>query len=336
MHEKALLYLNEAIELEPRFQDARKERAISYFELERFELALKEYQHVYGSKVPYRGNHLQIPLLIPLIGFENFSTLEFSKGLLYGSLLGSREGTIEFVSSIRGSLSFLWSFACSPVEVSKELIEALIDIGNFLAHGRINELIEVAVPELSECRRCWDSWSDYTKGQKMGFIVSKYSISVFYYVSTAAGGICFYNALRRENMMAILGRYVKTHNTLILKESSELAKKSRAILNKASRGSVVAHNSNVAPHVMQKKHMWEKVIEISGNIEEDFRKVVLFLDNQKILNGECKLNSGRNGIKTYKYTKNYGREKIVAYFEVTEDGIPLLRNAYVKDIPKIK
>jgi hypothetical protein len=37
-------------------------------------------------------------------------------------------------------------------------------------------------------------------------------------------------------------------------------------------------------HVMQSKHAWNRVIELSGNIEEDFKKVVTFIENKNIIN----------------------------------------------------
>ena len=210
-------------------------------------------------------------------------SLEFAKGLLYGTMLGGKEESVQFVSSVRGGLTFLWSFACSPIDVSKELIEALHDIGEFLASGKVDILLEEALPELFECRQYWDSWSEYTKGEKIGFIIGKYSIAAFYYLATPRAGIYFYNKLRRANIVAILECYSVTRSVHILEASAKQAKKSTSILKKASSGFIVPHNPNVLPHILIKKHRWDKFIKLTGNPEKDFEKLAIFLEDQKIL-----------------------------------------------------
>lgn len=117
--------------------------------------AMQDYQRVARNTSPCR-----------LVSFANneTSSLEFSRGILHGSLEGTRHETIEFVSCIRGSFSFLWAFACSPIEVSKEVSEAIYAMGDFIAHSNVSDLLSAALPELVECRQCWNSWSEYTKG----------------------------------------------------------------------------------------------------------------------------------------------------------------------------
>ncbi|MCI0382526.1 MAG: hypothetical protein L0207_05710 [Chlamydiae bacterium] len=244
--------------------------------------------------------------------------------------MGGRESTIEFVSSIRGGLTFLWSFACSPIDVSKELIETLYEIGELLASGRICYLLEEALPELFECGKYWDTWSDYTKGQKLGFIIGKYSILAFFTVTTFKGGAYFYNKLKRANIMAILERYSLKKSPIILEESAKHAKKSETILKKAANGSIVAHNPNVLPHVFTKKHQWDKFIKLTGDHEKDFEKLVAFLENQKILQCSREIDYAHKGVITYKYTREIGKDKIIALFEINKKNVPLLKNAWVE------
>ena len=331
LYEDAIKLLDEAIKQDPYEKEAYKERAFSYFELNRIDLALEDYRHVMDSKLCYRQNFQNCSLTIHPPVFGNISPpLDFAKGLLHGTMLGGREGTIEFVSSVRGGLTFLWSFACSPIDVAKELIEALYEIGEFLASGRVDVLLQEALPELFECREHWDSWSEFTKGQKLGFIIGKYSIVAFYYLATPNVGIHFYNNLKRANIMAILRRYSVTKSAHILEASAKHAKKSASILKKAATGSIVPHNPNVLPHVFTKKHHWDKFIKITGNHEKDFEKLALFLEEQKILQCSRKLNYEHGSVITYKYTKDMGREKIIALFEINKEGLPLLRNAWVE------
>ncbi|MDN3506607.1 MAG: tetratricopeptide repeat protein [Simkaniaceae bacterium] len=331
LYKDAVQFLDEAIKLNPYEKEAYKERALSYFELNRIDLALEDYKRAIDPSPPYKRRIRNCSLAIhPATLGEVPPSLDFANGLLYGTLLGGREGSIQFVSSVRGGLTFLWSFACSPIDVSKELIEALHDIGEFLASGRVDVLLQEALPELFECREYWHSWSEYTKGQKLGFIIGKYSILAFYYLATADFGIHFYNNLRRANIMAILGRYSVTRSTHILEASAKHAKKSTSILKKATGGSIIPHNPNVLPHIFTKKHRWDKFIKLSGNLEKDFDSLVLFLERQGILQCEREIDWAHKSVTTYKYTKEIGRDKITAIFEINKENLPLLRNAWVE------
>ncbi len=330
LYEDAIPFLNEAIRREPSAKEAYKERALSYFELNKIDLAFKDYKQVIEDLPPpyrrYNRNFLGYTSILE----NTLPSLDFAKGLLHGTLLGGRESTIEFVSSIRGGLTFLWSFACSPIDVSKELIETLYEIGELLASGRICYLLEEALPELFECGKYWDTWSDYTKGQKLGFIIGKYSILAFFTVTTFKGGAYFYNKLKRANIMAILERYSLKKSPIILEESAKHAKKSETILKKAANGSIVAHNPNVLPHVFTKKHQWDKFIKLTGDHEKDFEKLVAFLENQKILQCSREIDYAHKGVITYKYTREIGKDKIIALFEINKKNVPLLKNAWVE------
>lgn len=331
LYDKAVEILNKAIKLDPHAREAYKERAFSYFELNQLGLALKDYRLAIDPHPPYkRFTQTRFGRTSPLIIGDSQPNLDFAKGLLYGSMLGGREGSIEFVSSVRGGLTFLWSFACSPIDVSKELIEALRALGEFLASGKAHAFVRDALPEFFECQQYWDTWSEYTKGKKLGFIIGKYSILAFAYVTTPRGCAYLYSNLKRANIMAILGRYSATKNVGILEASARHAQKSRTVLKKASSGSIVAHNPNVLPHIFTKKHCWDKFIELTGDHKKDFKKLVIFLEEQQILYCERELVGSFNSVKSYTYTKQVGRDKIVAIFDINDEKMPLLKNAWVE------
>lgn len=332
LYEDAIKYLNEAIKIQSSEKEAYRERAFSYFELNKIDLALKDYYHVLYLSSPSKTRCINYSISESCLINNNLSSLDFARGLLYGTLLGGKEETIEFIASIRGGLSFLWAFACSPIDVSKELIDSLYAMGEFLAHAKIYKLLENALPELRECREYWDTWSDYMKGQKMGFIIGKYSIAAFYYV-TAWKGTSYYNRLRRANIMTTLERCSVSKGTRILEESAKRASKNTLRLKKAFNGTVIPHNPNVVPHVMQKKHRWDKHIRLSGNRSEDFKKVVAFLEEIEILKCERQLDFAFENIKIYFYRKKMEKDTIVAMFDVNKKGMPLLKNAWVEPNP---
>lgn len=332
LYEDAIQYLSEAIKIRSTEKEAYKERAFSYFELNEIDLALKDYSKALYPSPPYKFKRMGCLVYGSARVNQESSSLDFAKGLLHGVFLGSQEETIEFVASIRGGLSFLWAFVCSPVDVSKEVIEAVYAMGEFLAYAKIYDILEAVLPELVECRECWDSWPEYTKGHKMGYIIGKYSIAAFYYV-TAWKGVAYYNQLRRANIMATLERFSVAKGAKILQESSQLASKNTILLKKASKGSVVPHNPNVAPHVMQKKHGWDKYVRLSGNRFQDFQKVTAFLEEIEILKCERKLDFAFENVQTYFYRKNMGKDTIVAMFDVNKKGLPLLKSAWVEPNP---
>lgn len=329
LYEEALEPLNKAIKLDPNAKEAYKERAFSYFELNRLDLALNDYYQVVQ---PNKHNRYSTAQSLPIVFCslnEPFS-LDFAKGVLQGTLHGGTEGTFEFASSIRGGLTFLWSFACSPYDVSKELMEALYDMGELIADGGFLYLIDASVPEVMECRKHWRTWSEHTKGQKIGFIVGKYGIMVFYEITTFKGGVYLFNKLKRANIMAILERYAATKSARILEESAKHAQKNSAIIKRAASGAIIPHNPNVLPHVFAKKHQWDKYFKVTGDYEKDFEKLAKFLQEENIFLCRREENFLFVGGVTYKYTKTIGKETIVAIFEVNKRNVPLLRNAWVQ------
>jgi len=99
LYDDALIFLNEAISRNPSSKSAYEERALSYFELNRIDLALKDFEHAVKLKPPINRPFRNISTLN--LGFENPTySFDFARGLLNGALSGSSEGTIEFISSV--------------------------------------------------------------------------------------------------------------------------------------------------------------------------------------------------------------------------------------------
>jgi hypothetical protein len=69
---------------------------------------------------------------------------------------------------------------------------------------------------------------------------------------------------------------------------------------------------------MQPKHAWDKVLKLSGNVEEDFKKVTLLLEKESIFSKECFLRSkefSQGKIIRSDYQKTINGQKIQAVFE---------------------
>ena len=82
---------------------------------------------------------------------------------------------------------------------------------------------------------------------------------------------------------------------------------------------------------MQKKHAWNQVVPMTGNMHTDFKSVLELLAKSKILDKSCFENVTKyNEIFTYQYEKNINGNLVRALFDKDkESSILLLKNAYV-------
>ena len=284
LHKEAISILTLSIQLNPLDQNAYIERAMAYFETNQLSLALKDYEQAKKLIAERRLKAFYIPE----------SKSEFSKGLVLGVLSGAGASTLDFFPSIfsscRGILNGLWAFTCSPIEVSNEMINTAYAIGEFISTHSKEECFQYIVPELKELSESWDKLNDYSRGQKIGYIIGKYGVDIFIPATLVKGinkvkAVTKLKSLKRANTMATLEACAASpaKQAKILEESTKHASMRIKLLESAPKGKIFIKNSNVQNHVMQKKHAWEKVISISGNVEEDFRKVALLLEENAVL-----------------------------------------------------
>jgi len=287
LYKEAIQVLTQAIQLNPSNRDAYIERAMAYFETNQLPLALKDYESAEKLTIapPFKpGSHKAMMMAAVYIA-ENKT--EFSKGLVSGTVDGAKVSAVEFIPSIfsccRGILNGLWAFVCSPIEVSQEMVNTAYAIGEFISSHSTEECFQCVVPELKELSLSWNKLNDHSKGQKIGFIIGKYGIDIF-----APGGvlkgISKVRALKRANTMCTLENCAvsQTKRTKILEQSKKIAEKRTSLVESVKKGKILTKSSNVQHHVMQKKHAWDKVLKLSGSVEEDFKKVVVFLEKNKI------------------------------------------------------
>lgn len=83
---------------------------------------------------------------------------------------------------------------------------------------------------------------------------------------------------------------------------------------------------------MQPKHAWDKLVKISGNIEEDCKKVVKLLEENKIFLEKYRLEPSRNYKNFIRYDhqmKINGHEVKVIFNKNLEIGEIFLNDAWV-------
>jgi hypothetical protein len=219
--------------------------------------------------------------------------------------------------------------------VSKELIAATYAIGEFINKHSAEECLQCVIPELKELANSWNKMDDYLKGQKIGFIIGKYGIDIFAPVA-AINGISKLRALKRANILCTLETCVSSelNQAKIIEECVKRAvAREFYITESIKKGKILVGNSNVQYHVMQKKHAWEKVLKLSGKVEEDFKKVILLLEESSILSEECFLSSkkfAQDKIIRSDYKKIINGHTIHAVFETyVETNLTYLQDAWI-------
>ena len=126
----------------------------AYFELGEFDKAISDF--------------LETGLKSETIDAEDFSSLLFAKGLIFGVLRGGKDGAIEFVpsalASLQGLSHGLWALVTDPENCSKEIVTASLACIEFFRDSSSVEIIKGLVPELGELIENWTTISDEEKG----------------------------------------------------------------------------------------------------------------------------------------------------------------------------
>lgn len=288
LHKEAIQILTQSIQLNPLSKNSYIERALAYFETNQLTLALKDYESAKNLTITppfkFEGKNaaFQAQMYVP----EN--KLDFSAGLVSGTVDGAKLSVVEFIPSIfsscRGILNGLWAFACSPIEVSHEMANAAYAIGEFISVHSTEECFQFVVPELKELSLLWNELNDHSRGQKIGFIIGKYGIDIFAPIGTLKG-INKVKALKRANTMCTLENCAASQakQFIILDKSIIHATSRQSVITRcAKKGGILVRNSNTQVHIMQPKHAWDKVIKLTGNAQMDCNNVVKLLEKNKI------------------------------------------------------
>lgn len=358
LHTDAITMLSQAIALNKNKVDAYIERAHAFFELDRIDLAIKDYEKIrhlqkkelsffhpeWSSDFLYDSSlefdeivddlHFFLDLLDEEILYPKGWLNHYVGGFCSGLTIGATQSLVDFVpntfSCCRGILHGIWSFAKDPKKGGVRLIETSYNLIEILRQNTLKEDLELVVPELKELFLKWDTLDSYDKGKKVGFIVGKYGIDIFAPFVTMKT-IKKYQAFRRANTLTTLRSCAKSKKecAIILERSASHATTRQVTTNAAKAGKIVPLDGNKISHIMQKKHAWDKVIPITGNKTEDFKKAAALLEEQQIL-------SKISGVKELKYGRkqiicetNVSGYTIEAHFIQHPTGETLLNNAWV-------
>lgn len=296
LYKESIHILTDAIKLNPSNIDAYTERAMAYFETNQLRMAMQDYEMIKKLTFapPFKFNSQKILKVAKIYAPEN--KIEFSKGLVSGTITGAKVSVSEFIPSIfsccRGILHGLWAFVCSPKEVSQEMINTAYAIGEFISNHSTEECFHCVVPELKMLSISWDKLDDFTRGQNIGFIIGKYGVDIFAPVGILNGANKV-RALKRANTICTLESCVSSQEKCakIIKKSKERANIRQKIISESVKyDKILVRNSNAEVHIMQPRHAWDKVVKITGDVRADCKNVVKFLEEHNILHEKFRVN----------------------------------------------
>lgn len=312
---------------------------MAYFETNEIALALKDYEKIKQLSLP-PFKPISRALYIPK------HKTDFAKGLIKGALNGCHTSAKEMIPSIlsccRGILYGLWAFTSSPSDVTQEMIDAAYAIGEYIGSHNAIECLECVVPELRDISLTWHKIDDYSKGKKIGFIIGKYGIEIFAPLG-AIKGFSKLNALKRANTGLTLEMCIvsRSKRAKILEKSTEFAAKREIVVqNVVKRSGILIKNANDKHHIMQPKHAWDKLVQLTGNVEEDCKKVISLLEDNKIIDpanikrNPRKFPRDNPQIVRTDYQKKINGQEVYAVCEThLESGETFLKDAWIVTYP---
>ena len=344
MYGNAVESLTAAIKIDPCMIEAYQERATAYFEMGKLDLAIADYKKV---KEIEKKNP---PYSHKALGMDSrgiVTDVQYSTGFFVGICEGGACSIADLPGSTyqccSGITNGLWSFYWAnnkrevAIEFSADVIASSYLLVEFIATHTPQESAQLLVPELKELIKNWDNLSEYRKGENVGYIIGKYGVDVLVPIA-AFNGLKRFRQLKRANSLLTIERCAlsQAERAAIIDTSATYTARSAILRQSAKHGKVIVHNPNVIPHVMQKKRVWYRVLELSGDQMKDFEKVVNLLEENKIFSGKKeiirdRLSSESGLFKICRYEIQVKGHILEAEFiEYLENGESYLKNAWVK------
>jgi tetratricopeptide (TPR) repeat protein len=261
-YERAIEQFCRAIEYNPKMVDAYIERAIAYFEFGEFDLAVEDYKKATFLKfdnqsfpkngvLPFESNIKawnfwdQGEYYVGTSGYYQIS-VQFISGVIEGANYSAGEFVPNTLGTLSGLSNGLWALVCDPNKVSKDFLDGLYDLVDYIRSNSNQEILEQVIPELRELFEQWDSLSNEEISNKIGFIVGKYGFDVF------APCACLkvlkrYQQLKQANALLTLGECAYNPKKAVIFE--EVAKRQALRKNLFEDGKIKIHWG------MQDKHI---------------------------------------------------------------------------------
>jgi len=335
----AVITLGKAIAIQENEVDAYIERAHALFELNQVALALEDYERICAIKKKSNllginlGHDFELRKDDQCCSLKQFPN-DYAAGFCDGAKRGSTETLDAFVRKVltcsRGILHCLWSFGTDPSRDKNAFIACSHSFLERLKNGTSRKQLQCVVPEIKELFYTWDLLEPYEKGKKCGYIIGKYGLDIFAPLLTIKT-LQHYLVFKRANTLETLKACSSEADRVkILKQSTRHAKARKEMWKAAKLGKVIAQDGNKIPYIMQKKHSWEKLIDLTGNQGNDFKQVAALLEKHNIAFRAKPIEAAQSKLKLLRSKANIQKNRIEAYFIQYKTGEVFLKNAYVR------
>lgn len=334
-YSKAIDSLNASIKQDPSNKEAYFQRAIAHLETGAFDRAvsdflISEYREKSRMQMIYKAPE------------------KFRDAFLKGLVDGSSEAALNFFPSL---FSFAYLTLAHPVDTMSNFIDASYELMHITkdylreikwseiedAPGLVHALVD---PGLNKLYEKMDQLSPDEQGHLFGHTIGSFGIDLVAGVAVIKGlnstaklaNAC--KTVRETGRICELETLAKSADAaeIIIAEAAERNVIRETLLQGAKSGRIVVKSPNTQFHIMQEKHAWDKVIKLTGNVEQDCKRVLQLLEDNHILLEKHRLEPTRNykNIIRYDHQMKINGYQVLAIFNKNlETGEVFLNNAWV-------
>ncbi|MGL4348413.1 MAG: hypothetical protein ACRCSV_03020 [Chlamydiales bacterium] len=264
------------------------------------------------------------------------SSSEFGVGFAKGLASGIKDAGVEFGG-------FIADAVIHPINTSADIWKSCCLLKELAASAEWNAISQVLSPDAHKLITSWDSLSMEERGELAGHAFGKHGGDFFIPGATSkvvSAGLSEIKQLRKVCKAVKNAEKALVLEGLVEEGASVAAKGTHSVeklLTSVKTEKFSIKVPNVKPHVLQEKHAWNKLVKITGNIDEDFNRVIKLLEESKITNQlpirKPKIFPKDSKIKTHirsEYETQINGLNVQAVFETSiETGESFLYNAWV-------
>jgi tetratricopeptide (TPR) repeat protein len=162
-YDQAIDVLDEAIEKYPGNKELYIQRIAAYFELGRYDEAIRDFVLQELDKEIQPETDLS----------KAVCAKAFLCGASKGTLQGAYDVPYTILYSLRGAGQLVWATAHNPIEVPSLLIAEIDHTITLIRNGQYGEIVQAAAPELYDLCVQWNSLNDDVRWEKAGFVFGK-------------------------------------------------------------------------------------------------------------------------------------------------------------------
>lgn len=316
-YEQALYDFNKIIETNPDNGSAYLSRASVYERIGDYPAAIEDYQQ-YQAKNTWD------------------CTTDFTVGFTKGLANGVKDAGVEFGG-------FIADCVTHPIDTSANIWKSCTLLKDLVVTSNWDAISQILSPDAHKLITNWDALSMEERGELAGHAFGKHG-GDFLIPGTTSKVVSA--GLSEVKQLAKVCKTLKNaEKTLALEgiaeEGVSIVKKGNSVIDRLCSplklDKFPVKGGNVRPHVLQEKHLWNNLVKITGNMDEDFNRVIKLLEESKITHQSPirppRFFPQKSKIKTHirsDYKTKINGLTVQAVFETCiETGESFLQNAWV-------